>query len=225
MLEHINDIGALATTAVLFLAYFIRSERRGRKAAYRSVQSLNRAVRDEWVHYTLADPSRGIVGVQTLRNSTMAATFFASTAVLLLIGTLNMTDQAERFSQLWGDVVVESAGREIVWTIKVLLLVADLFAAFFFFAMAVRFFNHVGYQISLPKAARPEWLSDDDIASIMNRGGRFYTIGMRAYFLAVPLVFWLFGPIFMLLAAVMTLIMMTVIERPLEKEKDKQVHG
>ena len=219
MTEHFNDIAALVTTGSLFLLYFWNTARRGRKAAYRSVQTLNQAVRDEWVHYTLADPSRGIVGVQTLRNSTMAATFFASTAVLLLIGTLNMTDQAERFSQLWSDVVVQGSGRQIVWTIKVLFLVADLFAAFFFFAMAVRFFNHVGYQISLPKQARPEWLSDDDIATIMNRAGRFYTIGMRAYFFAVPLVFWLFGPLFMLVAALGTLAMMIVIEKPIEKLK------
>ena len=47
MTEHFNDIAAVVTTAILFMLYFWNTARRGRKAAYRSVQALNHAVRDE----------------------------------------------------------------------------------------------------------------------------------------------------------------------------------
>jgi uncharacterized membrane protein len=40
------------------------------------------------------------------------------------------------------------------------------------------------------------------VAVHLNRAGHFYSIGMRAYYLVVPLVFWLFGPQFMLASTV-----------------------
>lgn len=215
--DFVTDVAAIVTYAVLFGIYFLVVNRRGKKAAYRTVQSINQAVRDEWVRFITQDPSRGITGVQTLRNTTMAATFFASTAVLLIIGTLNMVDQADRFSQIWGDVVLHGAKEQVLWTIKVLMIVAVLFAAFFAFAMSVRFFNHVGYQIALPSSGRPEWLSVDAVAAMMRRAGHYYSLGMRAYFLAVPLVFWLFGPLFMIASTLITVFIMATIERPLEQ--------
>jgi uncharacterized membrane protein len=35
------------------------------------------------------------------------------------------------------------------------------------------------------------------VARRLNRAGNFFAIGMRAFFFAVPLVFWLFGPPFL----------------------------
>jgi uncharacterized membrane protein len=40
------------------------------------------------------------------------------------------------------------------------------------------------------------------VADRLNRAGNMFTIGMRAFFFAVPLVFWLFGPILLVVATV-----------------------
>lgn len=35
----------------------------------------------------------------------------------------------------------------------------------------------------------------------MNRGALYQTIGMRCFYLTLPLMFWLFGPVFFLVAS------------------------
>ena len=51
--------------------------------------------------------------------------------------------------------------------------------------------------MSLPPDRQPEPSPVAYVVAIMNRAGRYYTIGMRAYYFAVPLVFWLFSPVLM----------------------------
>ncbi|MFB6357531.1 MAG: DUF599 family protein [Thiohalorhabdaceae bacterium] len=48
----------------------------------------------------------------------------------------------------------------------------------------------------------------------LNRGAWHYTLGMRAYYLAVPLALWLFGPELLLAAAVGTTLMLWRLDRP-----------
>jgi uncharacterized membrane protein len=70
--------------------------------------------------------------------------------------------------------------------------------------MAVRFYNHVGYMVSIPQgaahAAAP--LSPALATAYLNRAGLFYLLGIRSFFYSVPLVFWMFGPTFMVAATV-----------------------
>ncbi len=40
------------------------------------------------------------------------------------------------------------------------------------------------------------------MAQLLNRSGNYYSLGMRAYYLSVPLVFWLFGPLYLLIASI-----------------------
>lgn len=201
MQTFINDLvggGASIAVVLLYHVYLYLLLKQDPQA---TVQGLNRAVRVEWVRFVMEQETRGILAVQTLRNSTMAATFLASTAVLLMIGTLNLADQPEGFVHTFQRLNLLGSPHPGLWTAKVLLLVVDFFLAFFSFAMSIRLYNHVGYQISLPLDLRSTTATPDTVSAHMNRAGAFYTLGMRAYFFSVPLVFWLFGPHFMLLAS------------------------
>lgn len=75
-----------------------------------------------------------------------------------------------------------------------------LIVAFFAFASVIRLLNHVVFMITLPPADALGILSVDNVALRLNRAGFFYRVGMRAFFITVPLVFWLFGPGFLLAA-------------------------
>jgi uncharacterized membrane protein len=156
----------------------------------------------------MQDESKAILAIQTLRNSTMAATFLASTAVLLIMGSLSLVWQAEDLANLWRALSFAGSVPAGLWITKVLLLATDLFVAFFCFAMAIRHFNHVGYRITLPADVQTGPHDTALVAALMNRAGRYYTFGMRAYFFAVPLVFWLFGPHFMLLAVLFVILIL-----------------
>jgi uncharacterized membrane protein len=48
----------------------------------------------------------------------------------------------------------------------------------------------------------PAALAPEAVARRLNRAGNQFAIGLRAFFFAVPLVFWLFGPAFLVLATV-----------------------
>ena len=208
-----GDLVALGASAALLIVYHIYLRIKVQRNPAYTIQAMNRLVRIAWVESVMADNRRDVLAVQTLRNSTMAATFLASTAVLLIIGTLTLSGQADKLDATWHTLNVFGARGATLWVSKLLLLVVDFFVAFFSFSVAVRFFNHVGYMINVPAAGRHKWLTPARVAGHLQAAGRFYSIGMRAYYFSVPLVFWLFGPHFMLAATVGLIVVLYRLDR------------
>lgn len=136
---------------------------------------------------------------------------------LLIIGALTLSG-ADRSGELWHTLNVGTTDSRIM-TLKLLLLLADFFFAFFCFSMAVRFFNHVGYMINVPAACGVEALAPARVAGYLNRAGRYCTLGMRAFFICVPLVFWFFGPHFMLAATVALIAALHRLDRAPERDR------
>lgn len=183
-----------------------------RNPAY-TVQSVNIIARTAWVENIMREQGNEVLAVQTLRNSTMAATFLASTAVLLIMGVLTLSEQGDKLSSKWHALNVFGAIHPELWLVKLLLLLLDLFVVFFSFSMSVRVYNHVGYMINVPLAMNHKMISPRHVAITLNRAGRFYSIGMRAFYFTVPLVFWLFGPHFMLGATIVLIFVLYRLDR------------
>lgn len=108
---------------------------------------------------------------------------------------LSLTGQADKIARASGELGLIQAGAAGPWMPKLLLVLLDLFAAFFAFSMSVRLFNHVGYLINVPLSSGHPEITPAHVARQLNRAGRFYSIGMRAFYFLVPLVFWVFGPL------------------------------
>ena len=214
------DIVGFVLSVLLLSVYHLYLRQRVKRNPAYTVQAVNVMARSAWVERIMKNED-GILAVQTLRNSTMAATFLASTAVLLIIGVLTLSEQGDKLGGTWHALNIVGATRAELWLTKLLMLMLDLFVAFFAFSMSIRVFNHVGYMINVPKAAGHKATSPRHVAVHLNRAGRFYSIGMRAYYFLVPLVFWLFGPHFMLLATVGLIFVLYKIDRaPKLLEKD-----
>jgi len=156
---------------------------------------------------------RDILAVQTLRNSIMAATFLASTSVLLIIGTLTLTGEADRMRETWHVFNTAGSTQAEAWLTKVLILLVSYVMAFFSFAMTIRLLHLVGYMINVPARTDAESASHLLVAKYLNRAGAFYAFGTRMYLVSVPLVFWLFGPQFMAAATVVLLPTMYFLDR------------
>ncbi len=214
---YLSDLLALLLSTGIVLAYVVFLRLKLRRDPLYTIHAVNRKARTAWVAHVMQTEARSLLAVQTLRNSTMAATFLASTAVLLMIGTLNLTGQADELSDTWHALNVFGTVHVEVWTLKVLLLVADFFVAFFSFAMSVRLFNHVGYQVALPVEAGAVTVAN--VSAMLIRAGGYYTFGMRAYYAAVPLVFWLFGPHVMLLGTLGLVFVLLHVDRAPKEEK------
>jgi len=206
------DLICFVLSALLLAGYQYYLYRKLKKDPYYTVQAVNALAREAWVE-NIMHGGKDILAVQTLRNSTMAATFLASTAVLLIMGALTLTAQAEKFGATWHALNIFGTTATELWIGKLALLLVDLFIAFFSFSMSIRIFNHVGYMVNVPLSYEHKTISPEHVASHLNRGGRFYSLGMRAFYYTVPMVFWLFDPLLMLLSAIGLVIVLYRIDR------------
>jgi len=208
-----SDLSSFLASVLLVAAYHIFLRRKIRRDPAYTVQAVNRIARTAWVETIMQDDKHAVLAVQTLRNSTMAATFLASTAVLMIIGVLTLSGQGDKLESAWHALNMVGAINPMLWMAKLILLLLDLFVAFFSFSMAVRVFNHVGYMINVPLRLNHKMITPAHVATHLNRAGHFYSMGMRAYYFLVPLVFWLFGPHFMLVATICLLMVLYRIDR------------
>ncbi len=185
-------LGCVAAIGIyhLFLMVMVR---RGHHYTFQAVVSRSRAA---WAQ-SVMEGGRDILAVQTFRNSIMAATFLASTAIFLITGVLTLSTQGDRLEGLWHALNVGGGAGPAVWILKILAILVDLFAAFLCFTMVIRFFHHVAYMINVPLGGRHGAVAPRLVIAQLNRAGHFYWLGMRAYFFLLPLVLWLFGPLFM----------------------------
>jgi uncharacterized membrane protein len=213
LISYKNDLAIFLACALLVIAYHFLLRRKIRNDPTYTVQATNRIARTAWVETIMKDDKNAVLAVQTLRNSTMAATFLASTAVLLIIGVLTLSEQGNKLEATWHALNMVGAINPMLWMVKLIVMLLDLFVAFFSFSMSIRIFNHVGYMINVPISLNHKMITPAHVATHLNRAGHFYSLGMRAYYLLVPLVFWLFGPHFMLVATICLLIVLYRIDR------------
>jgi uncharacterized membrane protein len=207
-----SDIAGFGASLALLAAYHAYLRYRLSKDPGYTIQRINDLVRTAWVE-DIMRRREGILAVQTLRNSMMAAVFLASTAVLMIIGVLTLSEQGERLRTTWQALDVFGAASSRLWLTKMLLLLIDLLVAFFSFAMAIRLFHHVGYMINAPQNEDLAAANPAHVCGHLNRAGHFYSIGMRAYYYTVPLLLWLFGPHFMLGGTVALVISLHYLDR------------
>ena len=148
----------------------------------------------------------------------MGASLMASTATLLIIGTLTLSGQVEFISRSWHILNVGGTHAAELWIVKVLCLLVDFIVAFFAFVMSVRLVNHVVFMINTPGAQAHHNLTPNAVANRLNRAGNMFATGTRAFFFAVPLVFWLFGPAFLVVATLGLVVALMHLDRS-EPEK------
>ena len=150
---------------------------------------------------TIMTNGRDILAVQTLRNWVMAATFLASTAILISLGLVASAFRADITSKAAHALNLFGHPSEALWMFKLLLLAALFFYAFFNFTLSIRYYNHAGLLINIP-AQNESSITVDAVTGVLNHGALHYTLGMRGFYLAIPLGLWLVGPLWMLGGAV-----------------------
>lgn len=197
IVTHAADLISFALSAAALLAYQLYLRWRTRRDPASSSQDAMLIARDAWVASVMRE-RRDILAVQTLRNSTMAASFMASTAILLIIGVLTLSAQGDKLSGTWHVLNFLGQVSAEMWLFKLLMMLFDLLLVFFAFSMSVRLLHHIGYAIAVPLNPQLERTQIGHVVAQMHRAGTFYRIGMRAYYFTVPLLFWLFGPLFLL---------------------------
>lgn len=207
-----TEIIATTVSGLLIVFYYLYLAIKLHLTPNASVHAFNAGIRRQWVSMIMASGKMDILAVQTLRNSVMAANFMASTSVLLIIGTLNLSEKIGNWvlDKHW--FAPEQSLSNQFWQLKLGLLLLDFFIAFFCFSMAIRLFNHVGYMINLPQGTADESLALRTFG-YLNRAGRYYTLGNRAFYFSLPVIMWFFGPYFLLLGTVLLVIGLAILDK------------
>ncbi len=163
-------------------------------------------LRGHWVE-SIMEERRDILAVQTLRNWTMAASFLASTGILICLGLLSVAASPEKMAEISPSLNAVVREHRVLWLFKLMVLIVDFFFIFFSFCLAIRYLNHVNFMINVPSNLAHK-ITPEYITEILNRGMMHYTMGMRGYYFSVLLFLWLFGPIWMLLGTIVITIIL-----------------
>lgn len=216
---HLFDVLGLVLSFGTIISYQLYLRWRDQRDPTASALYGMNAARAAWVEGVMRE-SRDILAVQTLRNSTMASTFMASTAILLIVGVLTLSAQGEKMSGTWHALNVLGRHSADIWLFKLLVMLFDLLFAFFSFCLSIRMYHHIGYQINTPPDLRREVTQPAHVGAELNRAAIFYRLGMRAYYFTVPLLFWLFGPLLMVLATMLVVFFLYHLDRAPRSESD-----
>lgn len=214
-----TDVMAFALSAALVAAYYGFLNMKVRANPTYTIHGVNALARSLWVEHIMSNTSKDVMAVQTMRNFIMGSSLMASTAALLIIGTLTLSGQAENISHSWHALNLKGSFATELWIIKVMFLLVDFIVAFFAFAMSVRLANHVVFMVNVPDHTAHHNLSPKAVARRLHRAGNMFAIGMRAFFFAVPLVFWLFGPYFLLISSVGLVVALYHLDRSEPEER------
>jgi len=201
MLTSLNPELILVFMSVSILGvYHIHLIYRTRKRPEETSYGITGKLRLAWVRMIM-DEKRDILAVQTLRNWIMAASFFASTSILISLGAINLLFGKETVPGIFHALDLFASRDEALYLVKVIILVMTFFFAFLNFALTIRYYNHVNFMINIPPA-RDNMVSVEAVSKALNMGTIHYTVGMRCYYLSVPFTLWLFGPLLMLSGAI-----------------------
>jgi uncharacterized membrane protein len=167
----------------------------------------HRLVRRQWLR-RYAGGAHNLLMVHTLRNWIMSSTFLASTAILLALGLLSLGFTGDRFSSFVQELNMLGSQSTKALLLKLLLLAVDFITAFLALSLAIRSFIHAGFELNLPAKSNAFDVWSDEL----EKGALFYFIGLRAFYVSIPLAMWLLGPVWMLLATLVLIGLMLILD-------------
>ncbi len=191
------DLVALAVFLVGWIAYHVLVERSpfGR-------QALNNRMNEYRLRWMLEMQARDARIVDAALTATLQSgtSFFASTSLLALGGSLTLLRGADDALRILSDFPLGTAANRAEWDIKVVGLTVIFGYAFFKFAWSYRLFNYVSILIGATpsaKSGRPHQrrLTALRAAEMNIVAGRHFNRGQRAFFFALAYLGWFIGPL------------------------------
>ena len=191
-MSSITSWAAAGVTVVVLAAYELLLLRMQRRNPAMLARSAHANLREEWFAALSKQKGSEILAVQTLRNSLMSATMTASTAALGLIGAATLlapsiTSSIGTFNNLASPFTAR--------LVMELVLMGVLFASLVCSAMAVRYYNHAGFILSMPvdSSERSRW--GPTAVAYLRRAGFLYSWGLRHLLIVAPLLAFIVYPL------------------------------
>jgi uncharacterized membrane protein len=205
------EILLVVSTAVVIIAYHMHLYIKVRQKPLSMAIGITNHARQMWVKGVIRD-KHDILVVQTLRNQVMASTFLASTAILISLGSFSAAFRPGVFGEISHALNLLGTKTETLWMFKLMLLGILFFFTFFNFTLSIRYYNHAGFMINSFEH-NDATVSEKAVTQILNHGALHYTIGMRGFYLSIPLALWMFGPIWMLAGSLILIAVLYRLDR------------
>mmetsp|Transcript_14146 Transcript_14146/g.24196 ORF Transcript_14146/g.24196 Transcript_14146/m.24196 type:complete len:281 (+) Transcript_14146:1150-1992(+) len=175
----------------------------------------NHMLRERWNKEITTSKPEIILGVQTHRNMILGASFLATAMVTSAIWFVNLImdpnglqylDQLAASSAL---TAVNDQDQPIFASQdKLYACMIIAFLAFFFMAQNIRLMVHAGYYIRAiclydnPEAKQIHEMYFQDVTELTLRAFSFFMAGLRVFYILIPVLLWVFGPIYLLVVSV-----------------------
>ena len=197
----ILDAAALALLAFCWITVSWRIE--NPSAVRRSVTVIMVEYRREWMRQLVTREPR-IFDAAILTNLRQGTAFFASGCMIAIGGALAMIGNTEKIQMVASDLTV-AAVPNIVWQMKLLVVVLFLTHGFLKFVWANRLFGYC----AVVMAAVPNDISEPSTYARAAQAGEIniraawnFNRGLRAIYYALGTLAWLLGPIPLIIATV-----------------------
>lgn len=161
--------------------------------------------RRQWMTQMMAREVR-IFDAQTIGTLRQGTSFFASTCVIAIGGTLALIGNAEQVAGVAADLT-DASEPAIVWEMKLLVIVVLLTSAFLKFVWSNRLFGYCSVMVG----ATPNTPNDPKAPAFAHKAAelnitaaRSFNRGLRTLYFALAAVAWLAGPIPLIITAIVT---------------------
>ncbi|KAG6596228.1 hypothetical protein SDJN02_08948, partial [Cucurbita argyrosperma subsp. argyrosperma] len=213
------DYTLVSSGLLLMLTYHIWLLHRILTYPNKTVIGINAMNRRLWVQAMMDNaPNNGVLAVQTLRNNIMASTLLASTAIMLcsLIAVLMTSGGGGGSGQSQSPLAVlgDRSQFSFSFSVKFFAILVCFLVAFLFNVQSIRYYSHASILINTPcrkgliDDRHQRGLTADYVATTVNRGSYFWSLGLRAFYFSFPLLLWIFGAIPMFLSSVLLVFML-----------------
>ena len=201
MLDWLGIVASL----LMVVGYELRLRHLARQQPARVARVAHARLRALWAEALATHPGSEMLAVQTLRNALMSATIIASIWAVSLMGAVSLFSASPFFKDFQAGVTPKG--------VVVVLLLSTLFASLGVSVIAIRFFNHASFMISLPVASALRTSLIPDTVEYLRRAGYCYSLSLRSFFGVAPLLVGLISPALMPIPAAGMLIALAAFDR------------
>ncbi|XP_028783194.1 uncharacterized protein LOC114739308 [Neltuma alba] len=190
---------------VITITYYVWLWHKVRTQPSTTTFGINSRIRRIWVPSILKDlDKKNVLAVLCLRNLMMGCALMATTSIVLSAGLATVISSIYSVKKPLNDAVYGGDYSEFLVSLKYVTILAFFIFCFFCHCLSLRSFSQLSTLICTPPPA-----GDDVVAAsvvtpqyltqLLEKGTVLNTVGNRLFYSALPLLLWIFGPVFVLL--------------------------
>ncbi|GMG99174.1 hypothetical protein Nepgr_001014 [Nepenthes gracilis] len=196
------DLMLVPAGVLIVTAYHVWLWRKVQRQPLVTIIGINSSARRCWVASIMRDnDKKNILAVQTLRNTIMGSTLMATTSILLSSGMAAVLSSTYSIKKPVNDAVYGAHG-EFMMALKYVTLLLIFMFSFLCHSLSIRFINQVNFLINTPPHDHQLCITPDYVSELLEKGVILNTAGNRLFYMALPLLLWIFGPVLVFLCAV-----------------------